>query len=73
MLLRSNQRVLEYNSVELQLENVVFKLNCKWRMKVTYTEVATNTKAELHLESEGKTNSLLFQSIYTIFYTNKIV
>ena len=36
-------------------------------MKVEYTEVAMNTKAELHLESEGKTNSSLFQSIYTSY------
>ena len=32
-----------------------------------------NTDTGLHLESEGKTNSSLFQSIYTSFYTNEIV
>ena len=36
-------------------------------MKVEYTEVTTNTDTELHLESEGKTNSFLFQSIYPSF------
>ena len=38
-------------------------------MKVEHTEVTTNTGTGLHLESEGKrkTNSSLFQSIYTSF------
>ena len=36
-------------------------------MKVKYTEVAMNTKAELHLKSKKKTNSSSFQSIYTSF------
>ena len=42
-------------------------------MKVKYTEVATDSDTGLHLESEEKTNSSSFQSIYTSFYTNEIV
>ena len=65
---------LSHNDTEVKLKGTKIKLSqIAMENKVAIENwgqiywVATNTKTELHLKSEGKMNFSLFESIYTEF------